>query len=326
MRFDIKINHDIERRGSFMRTVRRWLNNRSFIGYVINRFQWHWFPRLFHVRGYPIHIDIELSSRCNLKCPMCFREHREIPIQNSMTVEMFKRIIDEIEGKVYSIKLTGRGEPHMCKQFPEMLRYLKGKNFGEVAMITNGQLMSQDKMEAIVDSGMDWVSFSIDGLKDTYESIRKPGKYEDVYECVATLHKIREERGGSKPDIRIQSVMIPDHEKEEFYKIWGPISDDILFLHFKDYAEDAENVQLENYPCPMPFQRMMIHHNGTVPMCINDEYEEDVLGDLNFMSVHEVWQGMQYQEARKVHQEGRRTECYKSCAHCPLTRVGHGNS
>lgn len=325
MRLDVKINHDIKRQSTVAKNVRRWLNRRSTLGHMVNRFQWHWYPKLFIERDYPIHIDIELSSRCNLNCPMCFREHREIPIQDSIDVDLFKRVIDEIEGKVYSIKFTGRGEPQMCKAFPEYVRYMKGKNFGEVAMISNGLLMTEEKMRAIIESGMDWISFSIDGLKETYEKIRTPGKYEDIIDTISTFHRIRKEMGATTPLIRIQSVMLEGEDRDEFYRIWEPISDDILFLHFKDYAMDAENIQLENYPCPMPFQRMMIHHNGTVPMCINDEYEEAVLGDLNFMSVKEIWQGIQYREARKNHKDGKRTECYSCCAHCPLTREGHGD-
>ena len=324
MKLGVKINHDIVRRSSFLRNLHRWFSQRSLLGYLVNRFQWHWYPRLFKVRNYPIHVDIELSSRCNLKCPMCFREHREIPKQNNMSLEMFKRIIDEIDSNVYSIKFTGRGEPQMNKDFPEYLRYLKGKRFGEIAMITNGQLMTDDKIDAIIDCGMDFITFSVDGLKETYEEIRKPGKYEDIIEVVGRLHRRREELGSNKPLIRIQSVMIPTDQQQEFLRIWEPISDDILFLHFKDYSAEADNIQKQDYPCPLVIQRLMIHFDGTVPMCINDEYEMSPLGDLARQSVHEVWHGNKFTNARRVHREGRRTECYENCAHCPLTREGHG--
>lgn len=326
MNLKVRINHDIKRRIPFAKTLRRWLNQRSVAGYALNRFQWYWYPRLFVERPYPIHVDIELSSRCNLKCPMCFREHRTIPIQNNMPFELFQKIIDEIEGNVYSIKFTGRGENQMNKDFCKYISYIKNKKFGEVALITNGHLMNEDSMRAIIDAGMDFVSFSIDGLKEEYERIRAPGKYEDIVAIVSRLHRLRTEAGSTRPMIRIQSVMLPEAEQDEFLRIWGPISDDILFLHFKDYSGDAVNVQKENYPCPMPVQRMMIHHNGTVPMCINDEYEDAVMGDLARQTVQEIWLGQRFREARAVHKAGKRTECYKNCAKCALTREEHGNN
>ncbi|MBF0168532.1 MAG: radical SAM protein [Alphaproteobacteria bacterium] len=324
MRFDVKINHDVMRKSSLLKTLKRWAGQRSILGYAYNRFQWHVYPRIFVAGAYPIHIDIELASRCNLKCPMCFREHRDIPKQDVMNFDLFRKIIDEIEGNVYSIKLTGRGEPLMLKEFSRFLGYLKGKRFGEVAMITNGQLLNDDRMLAMIDSGMDFVSFSIDGLKEQYETIRRPGKYEDIIATVTRLHALRQKQGSAKPMIRIQSVMLPEEQRQEFLSIWGPISDDILFLYFKDYSTEADNIQKENYPCPMPIQRMMVHFDGTVPMCINDEYEEAVMGNLNLSSVKDVWQGPEFRLARERHKQGMRTAHYANCAHCPLTRVSHG--
>lgn len=320
----MKINHDILRKSNLHKDLRRWMNQRSVLGYIKNRFQWHLLPRIYYVPKYPYHVDIELSSRCNLKCPMCFREHREIPNQKNMDLGLFKKIIDEIEGKVYSIKFTGRGEPLMNKQFIDCMNYLQGKKFGEVAMITNGQLLTEDKMRAIIESGMDFVILSIDGLKENYEKIRTPGKYEDIIEKVTRFHAIRKEMGSTKPLIRINSVMVADEDQEEFLNIWEPISDDILFLHFKDYSSEAENIQMENYACPLPVQRMMIHYDGTSPMCINDEYEDAIMGKIDGDGVFDIWRGPVFKQVRKDHVAGKRTDCYKNCAKCALTRVGHG--
>ena len=42
------------------------------LSYIKNRIRWHLFPRLHHVSKFPSHVDIELSSLCNLSCPMCY--------------------------------------------------------------------------------------------------------------------------------------------------------------------------------------------------------------------------------------------------------------
>ena len=154
-----------------------------------------------------------------------------------MKFETFKKIIDEISGNIFSIKFTGRGEPLMNKRFTEFMAYLRHAKFGEVAMITNGQLMTEEIMHSIIDNNMDFVSFSIDGLKDTYEEIRAPGKYDDIYRIVSTLHRLRAEKGKHKPLIRIQSVNVTIENEKEFLRLWSPVSDDIFFLFFKDYSE-----------------------------------------------------------------------------------------
>jgi len=319
----MKINHDIVRKSTFIKNLNRWYNQSSIIGYFFNRFQWHYYPRLSYVRNYPIHVDIELSSHCQLNCPMCFRFHRKIENLGNMELKTFKNIIDSISGKVYSIKFTGRGEPLMNKRFPEFMDYLKHSKFGEVAMITNGLLMTDEIMHSVIDNNMDFISFSIDGLKDTYEKIRYPGKYEDIYDIVSRLHQLRTKKGKNKPLIRIQSVNVSIEYEKEYLKRWSPISDDIFFLFYKDYSQNAENIQLDNYTCPLLYQRMMIHYDGTVPMCINDEYEDTIMGNFLENSIQDIWQE-KFENARNLNKQGLRLESFENCRKCSLTREGHG--
>jgi sulfatase maturation enzyme AslB (radical SAM superfamily) len=40
--------------------------------YLKNRKDWNELPEKQVVSDFPLHVDIELSSVCNLKCPMCY--------------------------------------------------------------------------------------------------------------------------------------------------------------------------------------------------------------------------------------------------------------
>ena len=320
----MKINHDFKRNSTFGKTVRKLLSERSILGYFRNRFEWHVLPRVFYLKNYPIHLDIEPTSHCQLHCPMCFREHRKIENEGIMPLDLYKRIIDEIEGKVYSIKFTGRGEPLINKKFNLFLEYLKDKDFKEVALITNGQLLTEKLMNCMIDTGMDRIAFSIDGLKKEYEEIRAPIKYEEIYEIVKKLHELKKQRGSTKPLIRIQAVDSCVTDKEEFLKKWEPVSDEVNFLVFKDYSADKHSSKQAAYACPFLYQRLMVHWNGTVPMCVNDEYEEGVVGEVRSNPVHYVWHGKRMKGARKAHKMGLRDEAYKNCAKCALHREHHG--
>jgi radical SAM protein with 4Fe4S-binding SPASM domain len=241
-----------------------------------------------------------------------------------MKFETFKKIIDEISGKVYSVKFTGRGESLINKEFSYFMEYLKDKKFGEIAIITNGQLLTEDMMRSMVDNGMDRVAFSIDGLKEEYEKIRAPIKYKEILGVVKRLHEIRNNLASKKPLIRIQSVKESIEKENEFLSTWQGISDEILFLEYKDYSKEAADRQQAMYRCPLLYQRMMIHWDGTVPMCINDEYEESVMGNVLTHSIGDIWRGQTFKQARDVHKEGFRDKAYKNCAKCALHREGHG--
>lgn len=320
----MKINHDIKSKSTVRKTINRWLSHRNMASYLRNRIEWHYFPRLSILKKYPVHIDIELSNYCQLKCPMCFRFHRPIENQGNMKFETFKKIIDEMSGKVYSIKFTGRGEPLMNKKFIHFMEYLDDKKFGEIAIITNGQLLTKEIMHSMIDNGMDRVAFSIDGLKEEYEKIRAPIKYEEILGIVRELHEIRKSKGVRKPLIRIQAVKTSIDKEQEFLKTWEGISDEILFLEYKDYSADAADEQQATYRCPLLYQRMMVHWDGTVPMCINDEYEESVMGNVLERNISDIWKGQTFQKARDVHKNELRDETYTNCAKCALHRKGHG--
>jgi len=40
--------------------------------FLRNRVKWHIYPRLHLLPSFPDHVDIEASSACNMRCPMCF--------------------------------------------------------------------------------------------------------------------------------------------------------------------------------------------------------------------------------------------------------------
>lgn len=320
----MKINHDIIRKNGLWKSFSLWVSQKNPLRYLWNRFQWHYYPRFSILREYPIHIDIELSSHCQLHCPMCFRFHRKIENQGHMAFETFKRIIDQASGKVFSIKFTGRGEPLLNPDFQKFIEYLGDKNFGEVAMITNGQLLKENLIYTLVRCKMDRVAFSIDGPKEEYERIRAPIKYEEIISIVSGLKRIREEEKSKWPLIRIQGVNRALENGREFLDVWEPISDEILFLEYKDYSPEAQHAPQASYPCPLLYQRMMIHWDGTVPMCINDEYEESRMGNIHEKSMWDIWHGGHFDEARRIHKKGERHMVYKNCAICALHRAGHG--
>src|SRR5258705_12478590 len=98
--------------------------------YAEYRRKWSEYPQQQQVSEYPLLVDIELSSLCNLTCPMCYTITDEFKKQvNStrMEWELYKRIIDEIGGRVPAIRLSLRGEATLHTKFIEAISYAKQK-------------------------------------------------------------------------------------------------------------------------------------------------------------------------------------------------------
>ena len=86
-------------------------------------------------------------------------------------------MVDEaVKRKVYSIKLSWRGEPHLNKSMWKMVRYAKSSGIKDVSTLSNGESMTEKDLYEVVESGLDWISFSVDGMKESYDRIRHPAK------------------------------------------------------------------------------------------------------------------------------------------------------
>ena len=101
------------------------------------RRRWNENPKNFIVDDFPIHVDLETTTSCNLKCFMCFQSF-DPPKPLKMEFELFKKIIDEgVKKGVCSIKTQYRGEPLLDRRMPDMVRYAKKKGVMEIMFNTN---------------------------------------------------------------------------------------------------------------------------------------------------------------------------------------------
>ena len=91
----------------------------------------------------------------------------------NMSFDLFKKIIDECTHykSHYSIRLSWRGEPFLNPQIFDMVRYAKSKGIKEVSTLTHGGFLNPEKFEELMDAGIDWITFSTDGVGKEYEKI-----------------------------------------------------------------------------------------------------------------------------------------------------------
>ena len=79
------------------------------------RKKWEEYPKGFVLGRVPLHIDLEVTTRCNLKCVMC--EHSfDPPKPMDLDVDLGKKIIKEFAEKGgCAIKFCYLGEPLLYK-------------------------------------------------------------------------------------------------------------------------------------------------------------------------------------------------------------------
>lgn len=296
-------------------------------GYAEYRRNWADYPKRQFLSDYPTLVDIELSSVCNLKCPMCytitaaFKEHVNV---KRMDWGLYRKIIDEIGGKVPAIRLSLRGEATLNKNFVECIRYAKAAGIKEVSTLTHGFKLTIPFFEQIANAGIDWITISIDGVGATYESIRAPIRFDELLEKIKAIKAYKDEHGLKRPVIKVQGIWpaIKD-DPDTYYETFAPYVDLVAFNPLIDYlGNDTDQVieYVEGFSCPQQYQRLVIGADGLVMKCSNDEENREVVGDVKKETVHAVWHGPVMQKVREMQRQPDGFMQSAVCRKCYLPR------
>ena len=118
---------------------------------------------------------LELTNRCNLRCPVCFAsagegQGRDLPLEEIAAQYDFLMA----HGGPFNIQLSG-GEPTMREDLPEIIRLGREKGFGFFQLNTNGLRLAAEPgyAKALREAGLDTVFLQFDGLDDrVYQILR----------------------------------------------------------------------------------------------------------------------------------------------------------
>jgi len=129
----------------------------------------------------PENIQIEISNRCNLKCPMCPRgQNKAIRNEKDIDIDFFKTVIDELQEHNTKIQLWNYGEPFLHEQILSLIQSIP-KKFSDCSISTNGHFMTEELANNIIKSGITEIIFAIDGItEETYKKYRINGSLSTV--------------------------------------------------------------------------------------------------------------------------------------------------
>jgi len=298
------------------------LKDEKFLEY---RRRWHEYPANFIIGDFPIHLDIENTNVCNLKCPYCAVTSGAWgnSKKGMLAMPLYKRIIDEgADNGLYSIKLSLRGEPLLHKALVDMVAYAKKKGIIDIYFNTNAVLLTEDISNRLIDAGLNRISISADGWnKETFEENRKGAQFEVVYNNTVLLRKIRNQKGMNFPKIRIQTVMLKAIQEhwDEYLKLWEPLADEIGYLDARKEGRGIDHKGLKaDWACPFLWQRMTILWDGTILPCLMHGVEDMslmTLGNVKDVNIKDVWSGKRNSLYRTLHKKAQ-SHKIEACDRC----------
>jgi len=126
----------------------------------------------------PVMVNIDLTNRCNLNCPICFANSNAAGRVCELSLDQLDRILEKIVSirpqPPSCVQFAG-GEPTVHKDFLEAVRRAKSMGVGYVQVASNGLRFAQsfEFCQAASDAGLGQVYLQFDGVTDeVYLKIR----------------------------------------------------------------------------------------------------------------------------------------------------------
>jgi len=307
--------------------------------------------------GYPTHFQIEPTTHCNLRCPLCpVTEGMDRPSAH-MDADLFRKLIDETGDYALIALLWDWGEPFVHPQIYEMISYAKRKNMALVCS-TNGHTFAKEtNARRLVESGLDTVIFAVDGItQESYQRYRYPGNLETVLRGIRNVVEQRKALRSKTPLIVFRFLVMRqnEHEIPDLKRLVCDLGVDVLSLKsLNPYANDVyhhnrqerqddyhaflpENPAYRRFryvehegklqrvrrtqPCKNLWNCPTVHFDGHVVPCTYDYNEAHMHGDLSQRSFKEIWYGDSYSRMRDQFVED--WEELPACRHCSYAYEG----
>jgi MoaA/NifB/PqqE/SkfB family radical SAM enzyme len=128
--------------------------------------------------GAPFTLSIEPTTACNLGCPECPSGLKQFTRPTGkLSLSLHEKMLQQVHRSVFYINYYFQGEPFLNPQFLDLIRQAKKQNI-YTATSTNAHFIDEKKAVEIIDSGLDRLIISIDGLtQETYENYRVKWKF-----------------------------------------------------------------------------------------------------------------------------------------------------
>lgn len=276
---------------------------------------------------FPQVVLIDNFNGCNLNCSMC--DHKNIrnyrPIQ-FLDMDLYKKIIDEIavenpNARVWEIFF---GEPFLCKDIAERIRYAKEQGLADVVTNTNGVMMTPERSAAVIHAGLDAIYVGIDAAtRDTYDKIRVGGDFEKTVAHVLAYRDLLKSSGKSNQQLFVQFVQSEANESEidSFKNFWAAqgvnvkIRPKISWAGLIEAKNLQNNNQVDRKPCYWLMKTMSICADGEVALCAVDLHCRVKCGNVKRSTLKELWNG-QLKGFRAMHHQRRFKKLPQLCRDC----------
>jgi MoaA/NifB/PqqE/SkfB family radical SAM enzyme len=197
----------------------------------------------------PSRLYVECTAACNISCfhACCAPETGITRTRQAgmLDFDLFARVIDEAGPSLGRIDFFNYGETFLHKRAVEMCEYIKGR-FPSIYLYTstNGLAFSEDGARRLVRSGIDEVTFSIDGATPaSYARYRQRGDFDKAIRFLRMMADEKRAAGLDVPVLNWRYILFTWNDSDEEMALARTLAVeagvDRLCWEITDHPEDA---------------------------------------------------------------------------------------
>jgi Radical SAM superfamily/Iron-sulfur cluster-binding domain len=201
------------------------------------------------VGALPSRLYVECTAACNISCNQacCAPETGITRTRQAgmLDFDLFTRVVDEAGPSLGRIDFFNYGEAFLHKRAVEMCEYIKSK-YPHVYLYTstNGLALNEERARRLVHSGIDEVTFSIDGASQgAYEQYRQRGNFEKALANLRAMVDEKQHAGRDVPHLNWRYILFKwndnDEEMEKARRLAVEVGVDRLCWEITDHPEDS---------------------------------------------------------------------------------------
>jgi MoaA/NifB/PqqE/SkfB family radical SAM enzyme len=291
----------------------------------------------------PMVLFVDPSDGCNFSCKFCPTGNRPLmkeigrPLK-AMDFDLYTKIIDDIndfEEPLKVLRLYKDGEPLLNQRFPDMVRYARDNpNILSVDTTTNASMLNEKRNLEIIEAGLDRIHISVEGVN--YQQYKEFANYKINFDrFVRNIQHFYENRKQCEVIVKINGDIISEDDQKLFNEIFHDKADGTYIEHVMscwpeyelDEVEVNSTVGLYGQPikevmvCPYVFYSFSINSDGLASLCFLDWSRKLLIGDVNTMSLKEIWGGEKLRDYQTMFLLKKRKQ-HPVCRECG--QLSHG--
>ncbi len=197
----------------------------------------------------PSRLYIECTAACNISCAeaCCAPETGITRTRQAgmLDVDLFRRVVDETGASLARIDFFNYGEAFLHKRAVEMCEYIKAA-FPHIYLYTstNGLALTEAQARRLVHSGIDEVTFSIDGATAaSYAKYRQRGRFETAIANLRAMADEKRRAGRDLPFLNWRYILFVWNDSDEEMALARRLAEEMgvdrLCWEITDHPEQA---------------------------------------------------------------------------------------